>query len=107
VTVQKNARAFNRGHARFLGLLIRHHPPRALLSALACSRSNVLRRTATLAVNDPLRAAMLFADAEYFPDFRTPALDEILAVRVVVSLASLGYAPDKRGNFGHAARCHH
>jgi hypothetical protein len=35
-------------------------------------------------VNDALRASMLLADAEALPDLGTSALDEILAVRLIV-----------------------
>jgi hypothetical protein len=51
---------------------------------LARSRANVLRHTATLAVNEAFQAAMLFAKAERLPDFRTTALDEVFAIRILV-----------------------
>ena len=51
---------------------------------LARSRATVLRHTATLAVNEALQSAMLFAKSEFLPDLWTTALDEILTVRVVV-----------------------
>jgi hypothetical protein len=53
------------------------------LPASMRSRTDILRGTAALAVNDPLQAPMFSADAEELPDLKT-ALDEVLAVRVVV-----------------------
>jgi hypothetical protein len=35
-------------------------------------------------VNEAFQAAMLFAKAERLPDFRTTALDEVFAIRILV-----------------------
>ena len=49
------------------------------------SESNVFRRATPLAVNDALQAAMLLPKSALLPDLRPTALDEILAVRVLVN----------------------
>jgi len=53
-----------------------------LLPPLLRRRANVLGNAATLAVNEALQAAMFLAKAEFLPDVRTAALDEILAIGI-------------------------
>src|SRR5262245_3008895 len=59
-----------------------NHRPRAR------SKSNILSRATSLAVNDALRLAPLPRDLEVLPDPSATALDEIAAIRVGVDSAS-------------------
>jgi hypothetical protein len=55
-----------------------------LIPASARCWSNVLGRAAPLSVNEALPPSMFFPEAKALPEFGTAALDEVLAVRVLV-----------------------
>ena len=65
---------------REVGVYRRH--VRALFAPPACSRTDVLRGAATLAVDNTLQSAMLFANAKLLPRLRATTFDEVLAVGV-------------------------
>jgi hypothetical protein len=51
---------------------------------LARSRADVLRHAATLAKDEALQAAMLFANAKFFPNRQPTTFDEVFAIRVLM-----------------------